>query len=98
MPKFDELLTTSGHLSACFAVSAVHDVKKGQMYGLVLKGFMESLAKMPSGPAWVDMLEQQGRLVQQLIALGDAAKGNKGRVEKKVERMRALLATDGDFK
>jgi len=77
----------------------VHDEKKGAMYALVLKGFMEQLSRQDEaqGTRWVDMLEQQGRLIQQLIALSAAAAVNNTRVDRRIVKMRQLLA-DGEFK
>jgi len=78
----------------------VHDAKRGNMYSQVLKRFMDALGStvQAQSEGWLQMLEQQGRLIQQLIELGDTAKNGKGRVEKKVERMRMLLQPDGEFK
>ncbi len=70
------------------------------MYAAVFKGFMEQLAKQDAltGNKWVDVMEQQGRLIQQLIALAASASVGNTKVDRKVSKMRSLLLPDGDFK
>ena len=63
-------------------------------------GFLIALRTVQSteGAAWERILQDEGKLIAQLIALGDNAKAKGGKVEKKKERLKASLAPDGEFK
>ena len=70
------------------------DRRMGDMFQEVQQGFIEYLRRQPHGSEWESVFNNQTKLIEQLINLGETSKNQKGRVEKKVEKMRSLLQNE----